>query len=54
MGENRCLVSDLQEKIEKLEEEKKILLDYIESIDDRNSLKLQIVKSDMTKILVKK
>lgn len=40
-------------KIDELNRQKEELQQYIESIDDRNSLKLQKVKDNMAKILKK-
>ena len=40
-----------KEEIEILKNMKEELEEYIESIDDRNSIKLQFIKSDMQKIL---
>lgn len=40
-------------KIDELKRQKEELEQYIEMIDDRNSIKLQKVKDDMAKILKK-
>lgn len=40
-------------KIDELKRQKEELEQYIEMIDDRNSIKLQKVKDDMVKILKK-
>lgn len=40
-------------KIDELKKQKEELQQYIEMIDDRNSIKLQKVKDDMVKILKK-
>lgn len=40
-----------KEEIEILRNMKEELEEYIEGIDDRNSIKLQFIKSDMQKIL---
>ena len=40
-------------KIDELKKQKEELEQYIEMIDDRNSIKLQKVKDDMVKILKK-
>lgn len=46
-------ITNLQEKNERLQNIINELEQYIEMIDDRNSLKLQKVKDDMAKILKK-
>lgn len=43
-----------KEEIEILRNMKEQIEEYIEMIDDRNSLKLQCIKSDMNKILKKR
>lgn len=43
-----------KEEMQILKSIKNELEEYIESIDDRNSVKLQCIKSDMNKILRKR
>ena len=43
-----------KEEIQILKNIKKELEEYIDTIDDRNSIKLQSIKSDMNKILRKR
>lgn len=43
----------IQKEILFLKEQREELIDYIENIDDRNSIKLQVIKNDIDKIMKK-
>lgn len=50
---NEEMIKYLKKKSKRLESQIKALRNYVELIDDRNSLKIQTIKSDMQKILKK-
>lgn len=43
----------IQKEILFLKEQREELIDYVENIDDRNSIKLQVIKNDIDKIMKK-
>lgn len=49
--QGEILSIDTAKKIAELEKQRQELINYIEKIDDRNSIKLQLMKVDMKKIL---
>lgn len=50
---NEELIKHLHKRIEQLEQQRKELIEYVNGIDDRNSLKMQMFKSNVEKILKK-
>ena len=48
---NENLIRCLQEEIMILKEQKRKVKEYLDSIDDRNSIKLQLFKSNVENIL---